>query len=74
MPYLQSTALESVVYDATAHRLRATFRTSGKTYVYEDVPQEIYDSLLFADSIGAFFNTHIRDRFPFHELTGHDAN
>jgi hypothetical protein len=32
------------------------------------VPQELYDRLLFADSIGAFFNRHIRDRFRFREL------
>jgi hypothetical protein len=67
MPTLQSTALKSVSYDEAHHALRATFRESGRTYVYEDVPQEVYDALLFADSIGAFFNAHIRDQFPFHE-------
>ena len=67
MPYLQSEALKSVFYDEAHHALRATFRGSGRTYVYEDVPQELYDALLFADSIGAFFNRHIRDSFHFHE-------
>jgi hypothetical protein len=68
MAYVQSSALQSVTYDEVAHALRATFRTSGRTYVYEDVPQELYDALLFADSIGAFFNDRIRDRFAFHEV------
>jgi hypothetical protein len=67
MPYVQSAAIQSVSYDEGAHALRTTFRASGRTYVYEDVPQEIYDALLFADSVGAYFNTHIRDHFPFHE-------
>jgi len=67
MTFLQSTALKSVSYDEAHHALRATFRDSGRTYVYEEVPQELYDALLFADSIGAFFNAHIRDRFPCHE-------
>ena len=29
----------------------------------EDVPQEVYDCLIFADSLGAYFNADIRDRF-----------
>ena len=68
MPYVQSSALEQVSYDEVAHTLCATFRETGRTYIYEDVPQEIYDSLLFADSIGAYFNCHIRDHFPYHEV------
>ncbi len=67
MTCLQSTALKSVSYDETQRALRSTFRYSGRTYFYEDVPQELYDALLFADSIGAFFNAHIRDCFTFHE-------
>jgi hypothetical protein len=68
MPFVQSSALESLAYDESGHRLRATFRGSGRTYEYEDVPQDLYDALIFSDSIGAFFNSHIRDRFPFHEV------
>ena len=65
MPFLQSAALKSVSYDENRHLLRATFRDTGKTYIYEDVPQELYDRMLFSDSIGAFFIRHIRDRFRF---------
>jgi hypothetical protein len=68
MVYVQSTAIEKVGYDPASGDLRATFRGSGKTYVYHDVPQELYDGLLFADSVGAFFNAHIRDSFDFEEL------
>lgn len=69
MPVLQSAALEAVFYDDTRHTLRATFRDTGRTYIYEGVPQELYDALLFSDSIGAFFNRHIRDRFRFREVS-----
>jgi hypothetical protein len=68
MAYVQSSALEEVSYDEAAHTLCATFRESGRTYIYEGVPQEVYDSLLFADSLGAYFNTHVRDCFPFREV------
>ena len=68
MPFLQSAALRSVFYDEIRHTLRATFRDTGRTYAYEGVPQELYDRLMFADSVGAFFNRHIRDRFRFREV------
>jgi lysyl-tRNA synthetase, class II len=68
MAYVQSTALEQVSYDEDAHTLRARFRQSGKTYVYHDVPPDTYDSLIFSDSLGAYFNSHIRDQFDFEEV------
>lgn len=68
MPYVQSSAVEQVSYDEAAHTLCATFRETGRTYIYQEVPQELYDGLIFADSLGAYFNAHIRDRFPFREI------
>ena len=67
---MQSSALEQVIYDPAAHTLRATFRDSGRTYIYRGVPQDVYDGLIFADSIGTFFNAHIRNNFDFEELGG----
>ena len=63
MPYVQSSILAQINYDEVTHTLCATFRGSGRTYIYEGVPQEIYDGLIFADSLGGYFNTHIRGRF-----------
>ena len=68
MPYVQSSALEQVSYDEVSQTLCATFRDNGRTYLYEEVPQEVYDGLLFADSLGAYFNSHIRDQFPHREI------
>jgi hypothetical protein len=68
MTYVQSSALEQVSYDPDSQTLLATFRGSGRTYVYDEVPEEVYDSLLFSDSLGVYFNTHIRDRFPYREI------
>ncbi len=61
---LQSHSLEAVAYDEKAQILKARFRDSGQTVVYEDVPQDVYDSLIFADSIGRYFQDHIEGRFP----------
>lgn len=68
MAYVQSSALEQVSYDDEEHILRAKFRSSGRTYAYHDVPQELYDGLIFADSLGAYFNAHIRDHFDYEEI------
>jgi hypothetical protein len=68
MPYVQSSALEMVCYDEETHTLRATFRESRRTFIYEDVPQEVYDAMIFSDSLGRFFNAHIRDHFPHWEI------
>ncbi|MBS0282567.1 MAG: KTSC domain-containing protein [Proteobacteria bacterium] len=59
MPYLQSDTIEAVSYDEQAHLLTIRFRADGHALVYEGVPQEVYDSLIFADSITEFFATHI---------------
>ena len=68
MPYVQSSALVKVCYDEDAHTLRATFRDSHRTFLYENVPPEIYDGLIFSDSLGRYFNTHIRGHFPYYEV------
>ena len=68
MAYVQSSALEQVSYDEAAHTLCATFRETGRTYVYQDVPEELYDGLIFADSLGRYFNANIRDHFPYREI------
>jgi hypothetical protein len=68
MPYVQSSALEQVSYDEAAYTLCATFRESGRTYIYREVPQELYDGLIFADSLGGYFNAYIRDHYEFREI------
>jgi hypothetical protein len=68
MPFLQSLAIEAVAYDESAHLLWTRFRADGKVRIYENVPQEIYDSLIFADSIGAYFREHIESAYPMREI------
>ena len=63
VPRLNSSAISRVAYDARAKRLMVTFRDSRETYVYLDVPHEVYDAFMSAPSQGRFFNAEIRDRF-----------
>jgi hypothetical protein len=70
MPYLQSAAIESIAYDEKARRLLARFRADGKVMVYEDVPPDVYDALIFADSISGYFRDHIEGAYPAWEAPG----
>ncbi len=69
MPYLQSVAIEAVAYDERAHLLKARFRADGKVMIYENVPPEVYDSLIFADSISGFLREHIDGNYPAREAS-----
>ena len=67
MAVLQSQLIETIAYDEAAHRLRAKFRGQDKVVIYEDVPLDVYDGLIFADSIGAYFLDHIEGHYPAHK-------
>ena len=69
MPALDSDALSYVRYDAKARTLFASFKgRRRRAYVYDGVTQADYDALMAAESKGAWFNAHIRDRYPFREV------
>jgi KTSC domain len=67
MPHVQSSMMTFVNYDDEASELDITF-TSGKIYRYREVPAEIYDGLLDAESKGEFFNDNIKDAFVYSEV------
>lgn len=65
---MPSTAIADIKYDIARERLAVTFLT-GRIYEYVDVPAEVAASFESAYSKGAFFNSYIRDRYDFRELT-----
>jgi hypothetical protein len=67
MPHVQSSVMTFVKYDDDTCELDITF-TSGKTYRYLEVPVEIYEGLLDAESKGEFFNDNIKEEFVFAEV------
>ena len=67
MPYLQSAAIEAIAYDEEAHLLKARFRADGRVVIYENVPPDVYDSLIFADSISTYLRNHIEGTYPARE-------
>jgi hypothetical protein len=49
-------------YDAAGARLTVEFK-DGKRYRYADVPEEVASEMIEAESIGKYFNEHIRNAF-----------
>jgi len=61
---MTSSVVRSYDYDPISRQLAVEFQ-SGRLYVYEDVPSEVFESMKRAFSKGEFFNNHIRDQYRF---------
>ena len=61
---MPSSVIRFFHYDAGARELLIGFQT-GKRYVYQEVPEEVFNGLRSAASRGEYFNDHMRDRFNF---------
>ena len=65
---MPSTVIRRFVYDETEHNLWIEF-TTGRRYVYSEVPHEVAEALRGAFAKGIYFNTRIRHHFPFRDVT-----
>ena len=68
---MPSTVIRRFVYDETDHALWVEF-VSGRRYVYSGVPHEVAETFRTAFSKGIYFNTRIRDRYPYREVAHED--
>lgn len=57
---VESTNLANVRYNAACQVLEVQFQSSGAVYRYYEVPTELHQQLMAAESHGRFFNKHIR--------------
>jgi KTSC domain len=64
---MPSTAIRHFAYDAATRELLVIF-TSGRRYLYAEVPPDLVTAFGLAPSRGAFFNDSIRDRFATREV------
>jgi hypothetical protein len=60
---VQSRAIRTVGYDPEARELEIEFQ-SGQVYLYEEVPQSVYDWLLRAPNKGIFVTRQITGHYP----------
>ncbi len=64
---LKSTNLKAVEYNKIQKTLIVKFK-SGLSYIYFDVPNEIYTNLLNAESKGKYFHTHIKGVYGYSKI------
>ena len=64
---VSSTSIRSVGYDREDEILEIEF-DSGQVYDYYQVPGEVYQAFLDADSLGRYFQENIRDIYDYLKL------
>ena len=69
---MPSTVIRHFEHDPATRQLTFTF-TTGRVYVYDNVPDEVAAALRTAGSKGRFFNSQIRDVYRYRELPSRAA-
>jgi hypothetical protein len=62
-----STNLRAIGYDSDGQTLEVEF-TNGSVYRYSGVPQDRYDALMSASSVGSYFNANIKNSYSYVKL------
>jgi hypothetical protein len=62
-----SSNINSVGYEESSNTLEIEFK-SGSIYQYSNIPQEVYNELLQASSIGRYFIRNIRDTYRSYKI------
>ena len=70
---MPSTVIRRFVYCPDNSELWVEF-TTGRRYVYSDVPREVADTVRSAFAKGVYFNSRIRDRYPHREVHHEDED
>lgn len=67
MEFVSSSNVEQVGYDVGTRELWVRF-ISGDTYVYSNVDEGTYQSLLTASSVGSYLNRAIKGVFDYRKV------
>lgn len=61
---VQSSNIQAVGYDRETEEMKVVFHT-GAEYTYADVPEEVFDGLIKAPSVGSYFYAYVRDKYDY---------
>lgn len=64
---VSSSNIATVGYNSNTNILEIEFQT-GSVYQYKNVPQTVYSSLISASSCGAYFDSEIRNVYPYERI------
>ncbi|MCL6457362.1 MAG: KTSC domain-containing protein [Gorillibacterium sp.] len=60
---VQSSNIAAVGYDNVENVLHVQFKGNEKVYTYQGVPNEEYNAMMVADSIGSYYAKNIRKKY-----------
>ena len=64
---VRSKEIAIVGYEDETQTLEIAFRNGG-VYRYTQVPRDIYDRLMSAESLGVYFEQNVKNKFPYTRL------
>ena len=67
MQFVDSSNIERIGYDFNSSTLRIEFK-SNRTYDYANVPENIFNELRNASSVGSYHARNIRGLYPYTEI------
>lgn len=67
MQFVDSSNIERIGYDLTSSTLRIEFK-SNRTYDYYSVPENVFNELKHATSIGRYHATNIKNVYSYAEI------
>lgn len=65
---MTSSSLASIGYSPTQSALEVEFK-HGAVYRYLDVPAEVFEAFLAAESKGTFFNHAVKDHYSYQRVS-----
>ncbi|RYH00406.1 MAG: KTSC domain-containing protein [Alphaproteobacteria bacterium] len=67
MQFVDSSNIERIGYDSNSSTLRIEFK-SNRTYDYANVPENIFNELRNASSVGGYLAKNIKNIYPYTEI------
>jgi len=65
---VSSSSVCSVGYDPETQVLEIEFTKNHRVYQYHGVPQDVYESLMAAESVGSYLHWNIKGTYPHNEV------
>jgi hypothetical protein len=67
MNFVDSSNIERIGYDSTSGTLRIEFK-SNRAYDYFNVPENVFNELRYASSVGSYHSANIKNSYPYSEI------
>jgi hypothetical protein len=64
---VESSSIKKVGYDAEEKEMYIRF-VSGFLYVFQAVPEELFDELVNADSVGSYFAVNVKGQYTYYKV------